>query len=122
LLSEADINYYLDAQPPEFLAAVGIGAALGLGFAAVALLLFVRWLFSLPLLLLRHQGVMHSLRESAHLSRRFFWKAAPPLALWLVFLFALLFAGGWLLKEANSGRARATTSVRPRMPPAPRIS
>src|SRR5206468_11677189 len=68
------INYYLATRPPKFYTAVTVGAILALGYATVFLLLFTRWLYSLPLVLFRHKGVFLCMRESAHLARDFFWR------------------------------------------------
>jgi len=51
LLTKFDINFYLSQRPPEFLAAVGIGAALGAGLVAVLVKLIAGWAYVLPLAL-----------------------------------------------------------------------
>ncbi|AVO38379.1 glycerophosphodiester phosphodiesterase family protein [Pukyongiella litopenaei] len=51
LLGDYDINYYLSTHPPEFLAAVGIGAVLLLALAVVLLLRLSSWALALHLVL-----------------------------------------------------------------------
>ncbi len=51
LLDEHDINFYLQTQPPVFLAAMGIGVLLACLLLAVLLRLFTSWFFALPLVL-----------------------------------------------------------------------
>ncbi len=43
LLTEYDINYYLQEKPPEFLVAVGIGAVIAAALVALLLRLFTSW-------------------------------------------------------------------------------
>ena len=49
LLTEYDINYYLQEKPTPFRIAVGIGLVLGMLLAALLLRLFSGWIFALPL-------------------------------------------------------------------------
>lgn len=51
LLTEFDINYYLNEKPPEFLTAVAIGVVLAVILVAIILRLFSGWFFALPILL-----------------------------------------------------------------------
>ncbi|MGB0597964.1 MAG: glycerophosphodiester phosphodiesterase family protein [Rubripirellula sp.] len=51
LLTEFDINYYLNEKPPEFLTAVAIGVLLAVILIAILLRLFSGWFFALPILL-----------------------------------------------------------------------
>ncbi|MEO1981565.1 MAG: glycerophosphodiester phosphodiesterase [Fuerstiella sp.] len=51
LLSEYDINFYLQEQPPVFLVAVGIGGVIVVTLVTVLLYLFSGWFLALPLLL-----------------------------------------------------------------------
>ena len=50
-LTENDINYYLYAKPPRFWIALSVCIVAGLGFAFFAVRHFVRWIYSVPLLL-----------------------------------------------------------------------
>ena len=51
LLTEYDINFYLQETPPEFLAALGIGGLIVVALTALLLRLFSGWALALPLLL-----------------------------------------------------------------------
>ncbi len=68
LLSEHDINYYLESRPLEFWCAAGLGCAMGLIAAALMATVLLRVVFSLPnLLLLRLRvlpAVLHSWRQT----------------------------------------------------------
>jgi glycerophosphoryl diester phosphodiesterase len=65
LLTEHDINYYLDVQPPVFLWAV---VSIGLTLAVLALVLgalIVRWSYALPLVLFEKLPAAAALAESS---------------------------------------------------------
>ncbi len=64
LLTRFDINYYLMARPPAFLAAVGIAALLGIALATLLLRVFSHWLYALPLVLFESIAPSRALRES----------------------------------------------------------
>src|SRR5262249_54019772 len=51
LLSRHDINYYLADRPPAFYLAAGVGGLLLLGGLVLGAVLYVRWVFALPILL-----------------------------------------------------------------------
>lgn len=51
LLTEYDINYYLNERPPVFMVAVGIGGVIAMALVALLLRLFSGWFLALPLLL-----------------------------------------------------------------------
>ncbi|MBA2113465.1 glycerophosphodiester phosphodiesterase [Bremerella alba] len=73
LLTEYDINYYLQESPPIFRIAVGIGVLLVLGLMAVLLWLITSYFFALPLLLFEQLSPTQALKESrrrAHGHRR----------------------------------------------------
>ncbi|MFV1964256.1 MAG: glycerophosphodiester phosphodiesterase family protein [Pirellulaceae bacterium] len=69
LLSEYDINYYLQVQPPVFLVALAIGGLLALALSAVLLHLFTGWFFALPLVLFEEVRPANALRESGARAR-----------------------------------------------------
>ena len=66
LLSEFDINFYLQEQPPEFMAAVSIGAVLIIVLAILLLRLFSGWILALPLVLFEQIPASRALQESTH--------------------------------------------------------
>jgi len=84
LLTEHDINYYLNHQPPIFFVALGVGVAIMATLLAVLLRLFTGWFFALPLVLFEGTCPSNALRvsrERAHGHRR-------TLLLWIL---------GWIL-------------------------
>ena len=64
LLTRYDINYYLSARPPAFVAALGIGAVLLVSLAAILLRLFTGWMLAIPLVLFEGVRPSESLRHS----------------------------------------------------------
>lgn len=65
LLAGHDINYYLSAKPPVFLAAAAIGGVIALAAAAVLLYLFVRWLLALCITVFEGGRPRQTLAQSA---------------------------------------------------------
>ncbi|MDG2219873.1 MAG: glycerophosphodiester phosphodiesterase [Rubripirellula sp.] len=51
LLTDFDINYYLNEKPPAFLVAIAIGAVLSFVLISILLRLFSGWFFALPIML-----------------------------------------------------------------------
>src|SRR5262249_17400671 len=82
LLSGSDINYYLAAKPPAFLAAAAVGAVLVGAAAAWLAFLYVRWLFLVPVCPFEGQGGQPALRRSAALVRGRAWRVLGLLAAW----------------------------------------
>jgi glycerophosphoryl diester phosphodiesterase len=60
-----DINYYLSAKPPVFLAAAAIGGVIVLAAAALLCVLFVRWFLALTITVFEGGGARRALAESA---------------------------------------------------------
>lgn len=69
LLSDADINFYLETKPPKFMAAATIGAVLGLTAIGLLLLVYVRMFMAIPVCLSEGTSARESLRQSAMLAR-----------------------------------------------------
>jgi glycerophosphoryl diester phosphodiesterase len=89
LLSEHDINYYLEAQPPEYVIALVLGAFIAVGAVLVLALLYVGLMFLLPNALFREDPVRAAVGDSLRLVRRNFRPIAVALvgcavALWVV--------------------------------------
>ena len=84
LLGEADINYYVDRQPPRFWVAVSIGIFLALGLGLCVLWFALRWSFTVPASALDRQGWRTALQSSARLVQGRAWRL-------------LLIFGGWQL-------------------------
>jgi glycerophosphoryl diester phosphodiesterase len=92
LLSEHDINYYLAARPRELYVAAGIGAVLGLTALALAGYLYVRWAFSLAILIFEGRQPIPALHESARRVRGAGWRVGAILGGW--HLLGLLLTAG----------------------------
>jgi len=69
LLSRFDINYYLQQQPPEFLAAVAIAGFLVVVLSLILVRLILKWVFALPLLIFEEVTPRQALRKSAQRTR-----------------------------------------------------
>lgn len=68
LLGEYDINYYLQAKPPEFFIAVAIGGLLAVVLCAILLRLYSSWFLALPLVLFDRVAPRDALSKSASLA------------------------------------------------------
>ena len=95
-LTENDINYYLYAKPPPFWIALSVCIVASLGFAFFAVRRFVRWIYSVPLLLFTNASPATALRESTRLVKTRKRETVMMLLRWLA-LVALLFSASWLL-------------------------
>lgn len=89
LLTDYDINYYLQARPPAFwTAAISIGAVL----TAMAVLLMQRltaWSLTLPLVLFQNVSPKSCFRESSRLTLGKRWRILGLLAIWIAFVLGL---------------------------------
>ena len=95
-LTENDINYYLYAKPLPFWIALTVCIIAGLGFTFFAIRCFVRWTYSVPLLLFTGASPATALRESTRLVRARKRDTVVMLLRWLAVV-ALLFSASWLL-------------------------
>ncbi|QDT46866.1 Glycerophosphoryl diester phosphodiesterase [Symmachiella dynata] len=68
LLTKFDINFYLTKKPPEFLAALALGAVIGAAFLAVFVRMVSGWIYTLPLLLFEHVSPSAALSLSGKLA------------------------------------------------------
>jgi glycerophosphoryl diester phosphodiesterase len=110
LLTGHDINYYLAEKPPAFLAAVAIGALLGLVLLAVVTLFYVRGLFIIPILLFEGGSVASALRTSRALTSGSAWRPGALVVGWhasaavLTPLLAWAYAAvcAWLINAAGT--------------------
>ncbi len=83
--SGKDLNGLIIVQPPEFWWGAGIAAALLAVYLLVALRLFLRQLYAVPILILEPgTNAQAALQRSAERSRGTLGRAAAALALWLV--------------------------------------
>lgn len=97
LLTEHDINYYVDTQPPQFWWAVALIGSVLITMAVLITKLLASWSYALPLTLFEGTGAVTALRQSSErsLGRRgpiFGWLVtwsvastlASAIAFWLV--------------------------------------
>ncbi|WP_295887515.1 glycerophosphodiester phosphodiesterase family protein [uncultured Thiohalocapsa sp.] len=96
LLGAHDINWYLDQRPPEFMAALVIGAVLVTVAAVVVIRFMVAWGISIPLCLYERICARAALRRSAELLRGRRWRAFRLVVLNLLLALALSAAVLWL--------------------------
>jgi glycerophosphoryl diester phosphodiesterase len=80
-----DLNGLIILKPPEFWWGIGIAGVFVAAYAIIALPLFLRQLFAIPILILEspHSGLM-ALRQSSERSRGTVWQSARALAVWFV--------------------------------------
>jgi glycerophosphoryl diester phosphodiesterase len=88
LLTDHDINYYLQSRPPQFVVAIAIGAALVVALAILALRLAASWAIALPILLLESEIPRRALLASAArvIGKR--WTIIRRLIAWLLIVTA----------------------------------
>ncbi len=96
LLGEHDINFYLAQRPPAFLAALFVGAALGLIAAGVLVHFGTAWALAIPLCLYERLRGRAALRRSAELTRGHRWRAFRVVVLNLLLALALSTLVLWL--------------------------
>jgi glycerophosphoryl diester phosphodiesterase len=105
LLSQHDIYYYVTVRPPAFWTALSIGGVLLAGHLTIAAILYLRWVYAVPLVVFRGVGAREALRDSHQLARGTYVRTALILGGWLIaFLvvgatltFLLQLFGGWVL-------------------------
>ena len=91
LLSDSDINYYLQEQPPEFWLALFLGGILVVGFSIVGSFFYARTLFALPECILNLRPPMAALKRSYELTRNHAWLIFRCLVIWML-ISSLVFA------------------------------
>jgi glycerophosphoryl diester phosphodiesterase len=69
LLTKHDISFYLAHTPPVFWMAVAVGAVLLSGLAVVLSVLFIHWVFAVPVCLFEQQTLFNALKRSRELVR-----------------------------------------------------
>jgi glycerophosphoryl diester phosphodiesterase len=84
LLTGHDINYYLDARPPEFWAASAVAGALATAASAALAGVSVPYVFVLPEILLRGASRREAFLQSRRLARGAFGRIAAVIVVWLV--------------------------------------
>lgn len=113
LLGAHDINFYLDARPPEFQRALLIGGGLGVAAAVVLLVVSVPLGFVLPYVLVSGEPLRRIFPRSFGLARGDFRRVLLAVAAWAVVWSAasfamngaILWAGRWLVGAAGDSLA-----------------
>jgi glycerophosphoryl diester phosphodiesterase len=82
LLSGHDINYYLTETPPNWWTALALASTTVLIGATLLVWLVIRWLFSVPVLLLENTRARRALRTSWGVTRGQEIRIGLPLAAW----------------------------------------
>jgi glycerophosphoryl diester phosphodiesterase len=100
LLREWDIYYYVNAQPLSWWIALIIAGAISAAYLLLAAWLYIRWLFSIPILVFENATPYGALRKSWRQTRGRFWEFAVPLAAWWAAVFLVSLAMTWLLRSA----------------------
>ena len=92
LLREWDLYFYLNVRPMSWWIALAVGGTISVAYLLLSTWLYVRWLFSIPILLFEGATPFGALRKSWRHTRRRFWKFALPFAVWWVVVFILSLA------------------------------
>lgn len=90
-LSRHDINYYVTEMPADFWWASGLGTAVLLAAASVALVLSVRWSLALPIILFERQQPLAAMRSSHQRNTGDSMRIGVILVGWLALVIALTF-------------------------------
>jgi glycerophosphoryl diester phosphodiesterase len=85
LLSEFDINFYLQEKPTEFIVAVSIGAVLVITLAILLLRFLSSWILALPIVLFEQIPASQALQESV---RRTIGSRPRIVSLFTIWIFA----------------------------------
>jgi glycerophosphoryl diester phosphodiesterase len=119
LLTEFDINYYLQNRPPAFLVALGIGGAVVAGLASVLLRLYTSWFFALPLVIFEDVEPSVALKTSGERARGHRRQILAWIVAWAVASFALsasssslvVWLAGFLVPGATSSLTLLATAI-----------
>jgi glycerophosphoryl diester phosphodiesterase len=98
LLREHDINYYLDARPPVFVAASVIVGTLALSLAVLLLRKVTDWVLIVPLVVFARVRPWRAFAESAGRMRGHRSRALLVFALWAILVFGLSLATSAVIK------------------------
>ena len=89
LLSEFDINFYLQEKPTEFIVAVSIGAILVITLAILILRFVFSWILALPLVLFEQVPASQALQESARRTVGSRFRIVSLFTIWILAGFGL---------------------------------
>jgi glycerophosphoryl diester phosphodiesterase len=98
LLLEFDIYFYVNVKPLSFWIALIIAGTLAAACLLLATWLYIRWLFSIPILVVEHATPLGALRKSWRQTRGRFWQFAVPITVWWAVVFISSLAMTWLVR------------------------
>jgi glycerophosphoryl diester phosphodiesterase len=100
LLREWDLYYYLNVRPLSWWIAVAIAGTILAAYLVLSAWLYIRWLFSIPVLVFEDATPTGALRKSWRQTRGRFWEFAAPLAIcWILVVISSL-TMTWLVRAA----------------------
>ena len=100
LLREWDLYYYINVQPLSWWIALIIAGTILSLYLLLSAWLYVRWLFSIPILVFEDVTPIGALRKSWRQTRGRFREFAVPLAVWWVVVLISSAAVTWLVRAA----------------------
>ena len=100
LLREWDLYYYINVRPLSWWIAVAIAGTILAAYLLLAAWLYIRWLFSIPVLVFEEATPTGALRKSWRQTRGRSRELAVPLAICWVFVLISSFAMTWLVRAA----------------------
>ena len=100
LLSEWDIYYYINVQPLSWWIALSLAGTISAVYLYLAARLYIRWLFSIPILVFEDTSPYGALKKSWQQTRGQFREFALPLAVWWVVVLISSLAVTWLVRAS----------------------
>jgi glycerophosphoryl diester phosphodiesterase len=100
LLREFDLYYYINVQPVSWWIALVSAGTISAAYLLLAAWLYIRWLFSILILVFENATPYRALRKSWRQTRGRFWEYAVPLAVWWAVVFISSAAMAWLVRSA----------------------
>jgi glycerophosphoryl diester phosphodiesterase len=98
LLRKWDIYYYINVQPLSWWIALIIAGTISAMYLLLAAWLYIRWLFSIPVLVLEGATPFGALRKSWRQTEGKFREFAVPLAVWWIVVFISSLTMTWLVR------------------------
>ncbi len=98
LLLEFDIYFYINVRPRRFWIALSIAGTLSAAYLLLAAWLYIRWLFSIPILVFEGATPLGALKKSWRQTQGRFRELIAPLAIWWVVVMLSSAAMTWLIR------------------------
>ncbi len=100
LLREWDLYFYLNVRPLSWWIALAVGGTILAAYLLLATWLYIRWLFSIPILVYENVAPRESLKKSWQQTRGRFRQLAAPLAVCWIGVIVLSLTTTWLVSIA----------------------